>query len=75
MARKINIHLVPTDAEHWVLREEVSGRDLGHYSNFREAESVARKLARSRKVQLVVHLAGRFEVHDYRPWYLRWFES
>jgi hypothetical protein len=75
MAGKTNIHLVPTEGEEWALREEVSGRDLGHYSAFREAEAVARKAARSRKVKLIVHLAGRFEVHDYRPWYLRWFES
>jgi hypothetical protein len=75
MARNYNIHLVPTSAEDWVLREEVSGTDLGTYATFQEAESVARKLARRRKVQLIVHLAGRFEVHDYRRWYLRWFEG
>jgi len=75
MARKSNIHLVPTSAEDWVIREEVSGSDLGTYDTFQEAESVASKLARRRKVQLIVHMSGRFEVHDYRPWYLRWFES
>jgi len=34
---------------------------------------VARKTARRRRVQLVVHRLGQVDTVDFRPWYLRWF--
>jgi hypothetical protein len=50
-----SIHVVPYGAEDWVVKEEASGRELGHYPTQAAAEEVARALARKRQVELVIH--------------------
>lgn len=52
MATK-SIHVVAVTADDWVVRED-GGRELGHYPSRQDALSVGRKLARTRKVELVV---------------------
>ena len=70
---KLNLHLIPTDTGEWAIQEEVTGQRFGAYPMFAEAESVARKLAGRKRVQLLVHRPGAIEVHDYRRWFVRWF--
>jgi hypothetical protein len=41
-------------AEDWIVCEEGTGREFGHYATQAEAESVGVKLARKRKIELVV---------------------
>jgi len=42
------IHVIQNDAEDWLVQEE-GGRELGHYCSEREAEAIARAIARKRK--------------------------
>jgi len=42
-----------TKAEDWIVCEEGTGREFGHYATQAEAESVGVKLARKRKIELV----------------------
>ena len=48
------VHVLPGDHTDWVVKEE-SGRELGHYPTKYEAEAVGHKVARKRKVELLVH--------------------
>ena len=41
-------------AEDWVVCEEGTGREFGHYATQAEAEAVGVKLAGKRKIELVV---------------------
>ena len=49
-----SIHVVPLSPDDWMVRED-GGRELGHYPSEQEALQVARKLARTRGAQLLVH--------------------
>jgi uncharacterized protein DUF2188 len=48
------VHILPGDHKDWVVKEE-GGRELGHYPTEFEAEAVGEKVARKRKVELLVH--------------------
>jgi len=52
MAAKV-IQVARINAADWVVRE-AGGRELGHYPSAQEALTVGRKLARSRRAQLLV---------------------
>ena len=43
--------------DDWVVRED-GGRELGHYPSAKTAEAVGRKLARKRRVELLVYAQG-----------------
>jgi hypothetical protein len=62
-------------AEDWVVCEEGTGREFGHYATQAEAESVGVKLARKRKIELVVqNEAGkRTRRTTSRSWFGRLF--
>ena len=62
-------------AEDWVVCEEGTGREFGHYATRAEAESVGVKLARKRKIELVVqNEAGkRTRRATSRGWFVRLF--
>jgi len=48
------IHVLPGEHRDWIVRED-GGRELGHYPTREAAEAVGHKLARKRRVELVVH--------------------
>jgi hypothetical protein len=54
MAAKAAIHVLPTQHDGWIVREE-GGRELGHYPSRQAAEAVGDKLARKRRVELLIH--------------------
>jgi hypothetical protein len=54
MAAKAAIHVLPTQHDDWIVREE-GGRELGHYPSRQAAEAVGDKLARKRRVELLLH--------------------
>ena len=43
--------------EDWIVRED-GGRELGHYPSAKAAEAVGRKLARKRRVELLIYAQG-----------------
>jgi len=51
---KRSICVVPGEHQDWIVREE-AGREFGHYPTLQVAEAVGYKLARKRKVELVVY--------------------
>ena len=54
MATERAIHVLPGEQDDWIVREE-GGRELGHYASKREAQSVGHKVARKRKVELLIY--------------------
>jgi uncharacterized protein DUF2188 len=48
------VHVLPSDHHDWIVKEE-GGRELDHYTTKSEAEAVGNKVARKRKVELLVH--------------------
>jgi hypothetical protein len=50
-----NIHVVPCSGDGWVVREEASQRERGHYATREDAIAVGSALSRRRKGLLVVH--------------------
>jgi len=68
------IHVLARGERDWVVREE-QGRELGHYPTRQAAEAVGNKLARKRKVELVVHDdSGKVERSRPRKgWFPRFF--
>jgi hypothetical protein len=66
------IHVLLNGERDWVVREN-AGRELGHYPTRAEAEAVGDKLARKRRVELVVQEASG-KVRRSRPrksWFAR----
>jgi hypothetical protein len=52
--------------DDWVVREE-GGRELGHYLSAKAAEAVGRKLARKRRVELLIYAqSGKLQARS-RP--------
>ena len=71
------VHVLPSDHQDWVVKEE-GGRELGHYPTKSEAEAVGHKVARKRKVELLVHdRSGRNRAPHapVRGWFSRLFSS
>ena len=55
------IHVFAIDASDWIVKEE-GGRELGHYPSKETAQAVAYKVARKRRVDLLIHdPAGNLE--------------
>jgi hypothetical protein len=50
-----NIHVIPNDSRDWVVKEEGTDRELGHYPTQADAEAVGLALARKRKSEVVIH--------------------
>jgi hypothetical protein len=70
--RAKNILIFPTREGKWAVMEEASGQHFAHCSDYAEAEDFARKLARNRRVQLLVlDHEGVKERRDFRPWWIR----
>jgi hypothetical protein len=70
-----NIHVIPNDSRDWVVKEEGTDRELGHYPSREDAEAVGLALARKRRSEMVVHQQGG-KVHRRkarRGWFSRWF--
>ena len=53
--RTIEVRFLARD--DWVVRED-GGRELGHYPSAKAAEAVGRKLARKRRVELLIYAQG-----------------
>ena len=53
-----NIHVTPNDLRDWVVKEEGTGREFGHYPTQADAEAVGLALARKRKSTLVLQDGG-----------------
>ena len=71
---KNTIHVVMSGQYDWLVQED-GGRELGHYQTRSEAEAVGYKLARKRRVELVVD-DGRGKMQRSRPrkgWFARLF--
>ena len=69
------IHVLPGDHDDWIVKEE-EGREFGHYSEKTQAEQVGRKIARKRKVELLVHnrsVAIERRARPSRGWLARLF--
>jgi uncharacterized protein DUF2188 len=49
-----SIHIVAISSDDWTVRED-GGRELGHYPSQQDALRVGRKLARTRKTQLLIN--------------------
>jgi hypothetical protein len=47
-----NIHVIPNDIRDWVVKEEGTERELGHYPTQADAEAVGLALARKRKSEV-----------------------
>ena len=50
-----NIHVIPNDTRDWVVKEEGTDRELGHYPTQADAEAVGLALARKRRSDVLVH--------------------
>ena len=48
------VHVLSGEHNDWIVRED-DGRELGHYPTKLEAKAVGHKLARKRKVELLIH--------------------
>jgi hypothetical protein len=69
-----SIHVEAKGERDWLVRED-GGRELGHYPTQAEAKEVGHKLARKRRVELVVRDQGG-RVQRSRPrkgWFVRIF--
>jgi hypothetical protein len=53
MAKHSQIEVVGAGERDWIVREH-GGRELGHYPTRQEAAAVGHKLARKRRVELVI---------------------
>ena len=51
------IHVLAVDVSDWIVKEE-GGRELGHYPSREAAQAVAYKVARKRKVDLLITIAA-----------------
>jgi hypothetical protein len=70
-----SICVVAGEHQDWIVREK-GGRELGHYPTRQDAEAVGYKLARKRKVELVVYDRAGKEQRRSRPakgWLARLF--
>ena len=54
MTKVGNVHVACNAPGDWVVAEEGSKREFGHYATRAEAEAVGAKLARKRKAELIV---------------------
>ena len=54
-----NIHVIPNDTRDWVVKEEGTDRELGHYPTQADAEAVGLALARKKRSKVVIY--GRDE--------------
>jgi hypothetical protein len=54
VAAQTAIHVLPGQHDDWIVRED-RGRELGHYPTRQAAEAVGHKVARKRRVELLVH--------------------
>jgi Uncharacterized protein conserved in bacteria (DUF2188) len=52
--QRAKIRVFANGDDDWVVKEEVSGREKGHYSTQADAEAVALALARKRKSELII---------------------
>ena len=50
-----NIHVIPNDTRDWVVKEEGTDRELGHYPTQADAEAVGLALARKRGSEVVIY--------------------
>jgi Uncharacterized protein conserved in bacteria (DUF2188) len=50
-----NIHVIPCGGDDWVVQEEESQRERGHYPTQDEALAVGSALSRRRRAALVIH--------------------
>ncbi len=50
-----NIHVIPRAGDDWVVREEASQRERGHYATRDAAVAVGSALCRRRRTSLVIH--------------------
>ena len=57
MALNRTIEVCSLAHDDWVVRED-GGRELGHYPSAKAAEAVGRKLARKRRVELLIYARG-----------------
>ncbi len=48
------VHVLSGEHNDWIVRED-EGRELGHYPTKFEAAAVGYKVARKRKVELLIH--------------------
>ena len=48
MPKDAHIHIVPIGERDWVIREEGTNREFGHYSSEAEARMIGSRLARKR---------------------------
>jgi hypothetical protein len=63
-----SIHVIPCSAEDWVVREEDSQRERGHYPTRDAAVAVGSALSRRRRRSLVIHeLDGGIHRLDAHP--------
>jgi hypothetical protein len=71
MART-KLHIFPHASGDWIVKDEVSGREFGHYSSEGAAAAVGRALARKRGAELLIHdEAGRVRREARRGAWLR----
>jgi len=49
-----NIHVISNDTRDWVVKEEGTDPELGHYPTQADAEAVGLALARKRKSEVVI---------------------
>ena len=52
--QRAKIRVFANGDDDWVVKEEMSGREKGHYSTQADAEAVALALARKRKSKLII---------------------
>lgn len=72
-----NIHVIPCAGDDWVVREDESQRERGHYPTQDAAVAVGSALCRRRKTSLVIHeLDGGVRQLDVRSevWIRRLFK-
>jgi hypothetical protein len=50
-----DIHVIANNLDDWIVREEFTNREFGHYPSLSEAEAVGLMLARKRNCELVLH--------------------
>jgi hypothetical protein len=69
------VHVMPGSHFDWIVKQE-NGREFGHYTDKAQAEEVGSKIARKRKVELLVHnRSGAIErrLRPTRSWLARLF--
>lgn len=55
MAEKMNIHLIRTNTNRWIIKEEGASSILMEKDSKEEALPLAAKIAKERHVELIVH--------------------